>query len=183
MPWVGNGEYFMPAPEHVPAKPWQMGYWWFDDYAVRSWQQYRDEHKQPTREGWMLQEQLRVTKEQLDLYDDKWLQLVPYWRRLEQGTLNTAKILAANADGLRTLLFTVFHEPNWPAIAQRQASKYPTWCGCQGPYNLVKNARRAKKIGMHGVICGILWPDYGMTKIEPWVYANIREVIAEWNRP
>jgi hypothetical protein len=181
MPWIGCGEYLFPPSCFIPLQPWAFSEWWFDDFAVQSWKQYREEVKHPTRAGWVFREQARITESRLALYSDKWLQLVPYWHDLRFGTDNTDGILAQNATDLKTILFTVFCRPEWQRIARRQAAKYPTWCGCEGPYNLVENARKAKKLGMQGVICGILWPDYGMTKIEPWVYGAVKQAVDEWS--
>jgi hypothetical protein len=181
MPWIGIGEYLFPPACFIPLQPWSFSEWWFDDFAVQSWTQYREEVKSPTRAGWVYREQVRITKSRLALYTEKWLQPVPYWHDLRFGTNNTNGILAQNAADLKTILFTVFVRPEWQQIARKQAKKYPTWCGCEGPFNLVENARKAKKLGMQGVICGILWPSYGLTKMAPWVYEAIKQAISDWS--
>jgi hypothetical protein len=177
MPWIGGGEYFFPAPCFIPSRPWTDSEWWYDDGAQKSWLRYLDEANNPTRAGWVYQEQARVTKERLSWYSEKWLQLVPYWRQIRFGTENTEGILAENGEGLSTILFTVFaNQDGWEDIARAQAALYPTWCGAEGPVGILTNAPKAKAMGMAGVVCGPLWPGYGLQKMEPWVYENIRKV-------
>lgn len=191
MPWIGGGEYFFPAPQFIPSRPWIEGEWWHDPHATASWLRYLDEadsFSPLSRADWVYREQLRVTRARLALYRENWLQLVPgaYHRNPRLGSQETIDLLAAaslDANGapyvppLQTILFSVFCGLGWEPIAEAQARRHPTWMGVEGAYHLRANAPKAEAMGAAGVVCGPLWPHYGLTAIEPWVYDAIRQTV------
>lgn len=176
LPFTGAGEYLFPPAQFIPTQPWRCSPWWFDRHAIQSWLRYCEEVPNPMRAGWVHREQLRITSERLALHSEKWSSLVPYWNDLALNTFDVDGIMEANREGLQTMLFTVFVNPAWEVRAAAQAQKYPTWCGVEGPYNLVTNGRKAHAAGFAGVICGFLWPSYGLQKVEPWVYDAVKQV-------
>jgi hypothetical protein len=183
MPYIGcSGEWIFPdtGAGMFSIRPswWCASDWWYDRYAVASWLQYQYEAERPTRADWVQREQSRITKGRLALYSEKWLQTANYYPSIRFNALDVASIMEENAEGLKTILFSI--PPGQDAYAEAQARRYPTWCGAEGPYNLLVNARKAKAQGMAGVLCGILWPHYGLTTVEPWVYGAIKQAIQAW---
>ncbi|MDB5341894.1 MAG: hypothetical protein JWP89_271 [Schlesneria sp.] len=173
------GEYLFPPVYFYPFLGAEASPWWFDEGAERSWLGYCEGRDAPDRSAWLLGQLGEITQRRLSLFDEKWLQYVPYYQGWGNfGNDNVDVVLDQNANHLRTILFSVFHL-NFPDIATVQAAKFPTWGGAEGAANIVTNSRRAYELGLKGVVCGPLWFNYA-SGMETWMYEEIRKANEYW---
>ncbi|MCK9458548.1 MAG: beta-galactosidase [Proteobacteria bacterium] len=155
--------------------------WWFDSFA----QQKCQESGKPSEE-WIVGELSRISKERINLYQEKWLQYVPYYNDPNNnvfGNVGCENVILENKDGLKTILFSAFGNDWWTNIAAAQAKICPTYTGAEGPKHVIENAHKAKQLGLEGLICapvsvyadvdGVCFTNF--PKMEDWIFNNIRE--------
>jgi len=174
------GEYLFPSVYFYGFLGVSQSPWWHDTDAEQSWNSFNEKRPGSSRTEWLWHEVCEISRVRLELYEQKWLQYVPYFQGWGNfGNDGIDHVLAQNAPGLRTILFTVFR-PEFLETAAAQAAKYPTWGGAEGAANVVTNSRLAHELGLRGVICGPLWFNYA-SEFEPWMFDNLREASTFWN--
>ncbi|MCK9458550.1 MAG: beta-galactosidase [Proteobacteria bacterium] len=160
--------------------------WWFDSFA-----QQKCQESGKVAEEWIVGELSRISKERINLYQEKWLQYVPYYNNgsfgpaMNWGNVGCENVILENKEDLTTILFSAFYDmPNWLSMATAQARICPTYAGAEGAENVVENAHKAKNLGFRGLICGTMNIMHcglvNSVHLENWVFDNVKKANKIW---